>query len=241
MKFGVACPVVHAETVLSVGFDYVELPAASTFGDPSFDLAQIRDLPTPVTNMFFPGEIRIPKPIRNDYLSYVERMFARAESCGVEIMVVGSGGSRRAPDGYDVSRAEQDFVDVVADCQSVAERHGIRLAPESLNHLETNVWNDLGRLARALDEVQVAYTADTYHVLIEGQETDLIGQIPFRPAHIHLGNFARTPPTEDDIAVRDMVQHAIALGYDARLTLEARHDWDPDSLLRALKGIRALL
>ena len=241
MTFGVACKVDQAENVLAAGFDYVELGAATTFGDPKFDLESIRNLPTPVTNMFFPGEVLIPKPIRTDYLAYVEKMFERAASCGVELMVIGSGGSRRAPEGYDPARAEQDFVDVVDDCQAVADRFHIKLAPESLNHKETNVWNDLGQLARALDKVEVGYTVDTYHVLVEGQDHDLVGQIPFRPLHVHLGNLERTPPTEADTSVRAMVQHIIGLGYDARLTLEARHEWDHDTLVSALVGMRALL
>jgi sugar phosphate isomerase/epimerase len=241
MTFGVACKPEHAETVLAAGFDFVELGAASTFGDPKFDLESIRHLPTPVTNMFFPGEVLIPKPIRTEYVGYVERMFERAANYGVEIMVVGSGFSRRAPEGYDPVRAEQDFVDVIDDCQAVADRFIIKLAPESLNHKETNVWNDLGQLARALDKVEVGYTVDTYHVLVEGQDHDLLGQIPFRPLHVHLGNLERTPPTEADTSVRAMVQHIIGLGYDARLTLEARHEWDLESLQTALAGMKALL
>jgi hypothetical protein len=155
-------------------------------------------------------------------------------------MVVGSGNSRRAPDGYDPLLAEQDFIEVVADCQVIADRYGITLAPESLNHLETNVGYELGRLAKGLAARGVAYTVDSYHILVEGGQSDLVTQIPFAPAHVHLGNLPRTPPTPDDEDMIAIFRRLREVGYSGRFSLEARHEWTQEALERALADMRTL-
>jgi hypothetical protein len=137
------------------------------------------------------------------------------------------------------------------------------MAPESLTRLETNVGNDLGRLARLLKERGVAYTADSFHVLKEwefgtqgegrgtrdeGRGTRDEGpsdahwteQIPFAPAHIHIGDLPRNYPKAADPMMRGFARRIKELGYDGRISLECSLGELSTGLPAALKELHAL-
>lgn len=165
-------------------------------------------------------------------------------------MVVGSGGARRSPEGTDPSQAEAEFVSIAAEIQEMARPFGIVIAPESLNRSETNVGNDLAAFATALVAAGSGYTADSYHVLYEwradgGSEpaTDpefFAQQMPTKPDHVHLASAERVLPRGDDPELQAFAAQLRELGYDGRVSLEARHDGSPEALRDALDGMKAL-
>jgi sugar phosphate isomerase/epimerase len=159
-------------------------------------------------------------------------------------MVVGSGGSRRAPDGVSEDIAETRFVEVVEALQEMAGPYEIVIAPESLNRSETNVGNDLGALANRLRAAGASYTADLYHILYEanadGHAPDLVAQVPFAPAHVHLADLPRFAPDVDDPAVAAFARRLRELGYNARISLECRRPNPAEDLTKGLATMRAL-
>lgn len=260
MRFGVCCSLEQAETALKCGAEYVEPGALGFKGlEESWDPAPYRDLPIEATNLFFPGEIVLFGPNKSnptDVSDYISKTLERAASIGVQLMVIGSGNSRKAPaPGMPVSEANVQFVQLVQRVQREARQYGITIAPESLNRTETNVGNDLGWLANALAVAGAGFTADSFHVLYEwdanmreGQpdleapsEFHLIEQIPTTPSHVHFGDLPRSFPRASDPMMRAFCGRLNVLDYDARVSLECRWEDFERELPEALGEARTLL
>lgn len=230
MKYGICTSIGHYEKAKIAGFDYVEVAAAAFADRPAFDPDPYREAQVRVTNVFFPGRLNLSRDGKNPLLDYAELALARAAEIGVELMVIGSGATRKALDGRDPGDMFGGFVDLVAEIQALALPIGIRVTPESLKREETNVGNELRSLALALDTVGVGYTADSHHVLAEWVSDGGIGippnslwedQIPHAPQHVHLGDLARVSPWPDDSALRGFVRRLKDFRYEGRVSVEA--------------------
>jgi sugar phosphate isomerase/epimerase len=186
-------------------------------------------LTVPVTNVFFPGSIKLFGPEKTPYLEYARMVIARAAAAGVRLMVLGSGASRTAPAGLDPLESEAQFVSIAEELDGIAQSHGMRIAPESLGREETNVGTDLGRLARALNERGVGYTADAFHVLREWRKessdpapsTDFWREkLPFPPSHVHFASERARTLEPDDPHLVGFFSRLRELGYDGRVSFE---------------------
>jgi sugar phosphate isomerase/epimerase len=220
MRFGVcARDIGYAQEAIASGFDYAEFGAGYVLDHAK----EIRDawIPAPRTNLFFPGEVRLfiqPSPFEE----IARARIAAAASIGTEVMVIGSGGARRAPEDEVDATVDWDveFVKIVAAVQTIADEYSIRVAPESLNRKETNVGTRLARLAPLLVERGLAFTADSYHMLLEEEDWD--EAIPVAPQHVHISNRNRSAPSPTDEELIPFVQRLQALGYDGTVTIEGR-------------------
>ncbi|CAN5617269.1 hypothetical protein BH11ARM2_BH11ARM2_25920 [soil metagenome] len=241
MIYGVCAGIDEAETILAAGFEYLEMGLSQTAGDPSFDLARLRDIPIRAMNLFFPGSVRLYGREENDWRGYAERAIVRAAEIGVPVLVVGSGGSRRAPDA--TGDWEAAFVRVAATLQAIAKPYGITIAPESLTRAETNVGNDLRAYALALREAGVGYTADSFHILQEQPDLAKIpDEMPFLPTHVHLGSKGdRAVPTKDEPGFAAFAARLRELGYDGTASLECKRGKSVAELRDDLAQTRAAL
>ncbi|AIE87298.1 sugar phosphate isomerase/epimerase family protein [Fimbriimonas ginsengisoli] len=246
MKYGICSEFTGAANALAAGFDYVEVGATSFVALDPFDPAPYRAAHAEASNLFFPSSIRLFDSGSAPYLEYAEKVIGRASQIGIQVMVIGSGASRFAPEsGYD-----ERFAKIAAEVNAIAGRYGIKIAPESLNRTETNVGNDLGTFARILRDHGVGYTADTYHVLFEWAAEGGAGapsaqhwaeQIPFAPTHVHIANLPRFAPQPDDSMLHGFVDRLRELGYDSRVSLECMLPGaDVATLRHALDGLKAL-
>lgn len=247
MRFGVCGGLDLAPRVLTAGFDYIEVGASGFTMREDFEASEYRSLNAEACNLFFPGTIKLFGSDATPYLEYAQKAVDRAHAIGIRHMVIGSGNSRRAPEGIDPGEAERRFVEIVGEIADYARPRGIVIAPESLNRSETNVGNDLGRLAYALRARGAGYTADSYHVLYEWNadgglgEPDWETQIPFAPDHVHVGDLPRNAPEPNDPLVLGFAARLRALGYDGRISLEARRRDDSDEeLRRVLANLREI-
>lgn len=246
MRFGVCCQLQQAAQVLSAGFDYVELPAGASFagpGEPDWQL--LSDVHVEATNLFVAGDLKMVGPERGDIRGYAERVISRAARAGVKVMVIGSGGARKSPAGFDLDQAEDEFVQAAAWCQEIATPLGVTIAPESLVPEETNVGNYLGDFARLLARKGVAYTADSYHVLNQpgnspGEPGYWEAELPFLPAHVHLGDRPRNWPKRDDPEILGFSARLMELGYEGRISLECRWENFEEELSRALDEVKVI-
>jgi sugar phosphate isomerase/epimerase len=247
MRFGVCCGIEDAEIVLGAGFDYIELGANNLSDDPN----KYSGMPVEATNLFFPGTVRLFGREATPYLEIAKATVDRAAGIGVKTMVIGSGGSRRAPDGVDMEVAEREFLLIAAAIGDHARPYGITIAPESLNRSETNIGNDLGCLARGLQYAGVGYTADSYHVLYEWHADDPTDpypskehwedQIPFAPSHVHIADLPRYAPKPGDPMMQGFANRLLELKYDGRVSLEYRRGTDFEAELhRALLDLKVL-
>ncbi len=105
------------------------------------------------------------------------------------------------------------------------------------------------RLARLLHERGVEYTADSFHVLKEWDfehpgtvptAEHWVEQIPFKPAHIHIGDLPRNYPKADDPMMQGFAKRLREVGYDGRISLECSLGELETGLPAALKELRAL-
>lgn len=243
MRFGVCCSLDKAPAALRAGADYVELPAWPLASDAEYAQA-LRDLPVEATNLFFPSGMRLSDDLEA-CLRHGRIVVARAEELGIDVCVVGSGAARRSLEGNEIDGL-QTFVDAVGAIAQASAKD--RLAPESLNRDETNVGVDLRDLAERLKAVGVGYTADSYHVLREWRsggeavpfDTLWETQIPYAPAHVHLGNVDRYPPSLGEPSHPTFFNRLKALGYDARMSLECRWEDFDSELGPALTTLRQM-
>lgn len=226
MRIGLCCDPSEGPAALAAGYDYVEFGAAATE-------------PSETTFLFFPSDVKIYGP-EADALERGKAIIDRAVARGVQLMALGSGGVRRAPEGMAIEDAEEIFYDLAAALDAYAQTLGIRVAPESLDPVETTVGTSLPDLAEALHQRGCSYTADTYHAL---RQTDTPvadlefwrWQVPYKPAHVHLGPYDRSVPKGDDPSLRAFAARLRELGYDGRASLECRREGIPDvSALREL-------
>ena len=98
MKFGICGGLELAEPMFAAGFDYLEVGATGFAMRDDFDPSEYRRCRVEAANLFFPSSVRLFGPEPTDTTEYIETLLARAEAIGVETLVIGSGGSRRAPD-----------------------------------------------------------------------------------------------------------------------------------------------
>ena len=127
-----------------------------------------------ICNIFFSGSIKIAGPVvdENRVLSYANTVFSRAKKAGVHFIVLGSGGARRIPDGYDVQKAQADFVLLCRKLAIVAEKYSIMIALESLEATETNFiisLKDAAAVVRAVSHPNFKLNADIFHMMREGE------------------------------------------------------------------------
>lgn len=125
-------------------------------------------------NILFPSKMKIAGPDVNVpvVLAYVDSVFLRAEQAGVNHVILGSGGSRRIPDGYDPKKAQADFTVLCGKLALLAQKHHIMLVLESLETVETNFLlsvKSIAEVARAVNNPNFKINADIFHMLREGE------------------------------------------------------------------------
>ena len=130
-------------------------------------------------NVFFPGNIKIAGPDvdENRVLSYADTILSRAKKAGIPCIVLGSGGPRRLPDGYDASKSKNDFISLCKKLAIVAGKYGVMIALESLQSSETNFLNTVksaAEIVRAVNHPNFRLNADIFHMMRENESPQSI-------------------------------------------------------------------
>jgi D-psicose/D-tagatose/L-ribulose 3-epimerase len=119
VKVGYCTGLKNLEAAKAAGFDYVELSATeiAALTDDEFAAAAARikalGMPTPAANLFLPATLKVTGPDvhPDEQMQHVHKAFTRLATLGTEIVVFGSGGARRVPDGFSQSDALSQLVD----------------------------------------------------------------------------------------------------------------------------------
>ena len=125
-------------------------------------------------NIFFPGGLKIAGPVVDErqVLAYADTVLSRAQQAGMQFIVLGSGGARRIPDGYDAKKAQDDFALLCKKLAMVAQKYHIMIALESLEKTETNFLVTLtaaAEVVRAVNHPNFKLNADIFHMMREGE------------------------------------------------------------------------
>ena len=254
MKIGVCSSIEKAYIAVKAGYDYAELNlknvAAMTEDEFKAYVDQKNSLgiASPCFNMFCPSAIKLTVNVDTQALSnYAQIAFSRAEEMGAEIVVIGSSGSRKVPEGYDFTAAKESFVRSLALLDSYARRHNIKLAIEPLRVKETNFINTLAEgaeICSLLGSDNVGCTLDLFHFDQNGEPISDIQKYSEFIFHTHLArrNVDRRIPTLDERAeVEEFLNALDAIGYKGKMSLEG--EFYPDfesSIVAAMQLFRAI-
>lgn len=203
-----------------------------TVDDPTFgkNLQSFSRLKTKIyaLNIFMPGDMKLVGPQVNEeaIVSYARGAFARCQRAGIKLIVWGSGGARRVPEGFDAIVARSQFITIARKVAVVAKEYGITLALENLNSTETNFINTLADALKVVKEVNhpnFLLCADIYHMLMENEPPAVLEQT--KKYLIHCDIAEREGRTAPGVHGQDFVPYLRALkkvGYRNAIILECR-------------------
>ncbi len=235
VKLGVCTQVDNAEKVKAAGGDYVELSVSNFLiplkSDAEFEsnLMQAKASPLPVysCNGFFPRDIKLTGPDRDHALAlrYAETAFRRAQMIGIKRIVLGSGGARDYPQGYDRETAIGEFVDLLKQMGPIAAKYGVVVAIEPLNSKESVFLNTVAEgvaIVKRVDHKNIRCLADFYHMMLEGEGPEIIVREKKYICHCHVAEIDRSVPKAGSA---DLAPYYAALrkaNYKGGLSIEAR-------------------
>ena len=237
------------------GFDYIEanVPAFVKPSDPEsafeegLEAFRAAGLPVESANLFLPRELRCtgPDAVPQDRIAeYAETVCRRLARAGVPILVFGSGGARKLPDGWPKEKADEQFVSLLSRIGPIAERHGVKIAVEPLARVECNYINTVDEgaaLARASGSPAVGVLADCYHWARNEESADTIIAAKDRLLHAHLATMpSRKAPGVEPYDFAPFFRALAAAGYDARVSIEGGLP-PPESRVEGLRAALGIL
>lgn len=233
MRIGMCAPLDRAATVASLGFDYLEPTVVSitALDEASFSRLLREAEKAPIRceafNTLFPRSLMIVGPDADDErtAAYLEKALARVAVLGASILVVGSGPSRKVPEGWDVARGMRQFENALRRVGDEAARRGITAVIEPLNKGETNIVHTVaeGRaLAERVAHPSVELLADFYHMRLASEDMwNLVRAGPLlRHAHIANPDGRRFPRRRDEDRYDEFFAALAAIGYRGMLSVE---------------------
>lgn len=234
MKFGVCTAIENAEVAKEAGFDFIEPTVRSLRAeDPDFDAIRApydaAPLPTPVFNVFVPGDIRLTGPDVDwqRVADYLETAIGRVAAVGGKNIVFGSGGARRVPDGFPQEEANSQLVKFLQRAGDVAARNDVTIVIEPLNVRESNIVNSVPEgmeLARRADHPRVRLLADLYHMMMDDEPLANVSTCAEWIEHVHVADSDRGAPGTGSYPYEEFFRRLHASGYDGRISVECR--WD---------------
>jgi sugar phosphate isomerase/epimerase len=222
------------ESAQAAGFDYVETNASkvAALTDEDFEklaaqVAQLR-IPLAASMSFVPGAIKLTGPDVDParQMAYATTTLGRLKRLGVKVVVLGSGGARRAPDGFPKDEAVNQLADFCRRVAPVARANGITIVVEPLRKQETNIINTVREglaLVRAVDRPEIKLLVDYYHLAEEGENADVIADAGPLLAHTHIANPQGRvyPRSAGEADYGPFFANLCKIGYSGRMSVEA--------------------
>ena len=251
MQFGVCGGPDLARIAKEEGYDYFEWSVGGLLHPRESEdvfqaaLAEARavGLPCPAVNVFIPADLKItgPEVNRQALEAFAETALRRAEIAGVEVIVFGSGGARRIPDGFDAAQGWQQMVSFARWLGPAAEKHHVTIAIEHLNKTETNLINtaeEAAELIREVNHPNIRLLVDGYHWAKDQNAASGIVNNASLIVHAHIATAEgrRTPRPEDPCTpFFDVLRKA---GYNGRLSFEGSLQNPREELAQAIQIMR---
>lgn len=253
MRIGLCTSIDNIGLVEKLGFDYIEPSVVSldAYDDEAFeeliDSIEKYSISPEAFNVLFPGGYNLTgSDIDYDKItSHIDRSLDKVKRLGGRVVVFGSGGARRIPEGYDYEEGWKDLLKVAKLVGDIAGKYDIIIAMEPLNKSETNLLNSVEegiRFVRELDHDNVKLLADFYHMRVEDEDMSLLegaGDIIFH-THIAKGEGRTYPLSRDEDIYEDLFNSLKTANYKGRMSIEgSSEDIEGDSKI-ALKLLREL-
>jgi len=235
-QLGVATSMSNDTTLARSGYTFMVETVGNTvspkFSDEQFaaQLITFRNLRVPIyaINIFIPGELKLVGPLVNEkaILDYTRNVFERSQQAGIKLIVWGSGGARRMPEGYSKEKATQEFVSIARKVSEQATQYDITLALENLNTQETNFINTVAEALQIVKQVNhknFKLCADIYHMLRENEPASVLLQTKGYLVHCDVAEKEnRTPPGTMGDDFTAYLKALKKIGYVGAIVLESR-------------------
>lgn len=235
MKIGICGGFDLLEKAAKAGYDYLEptVVSVAALSDLEFEALRARVASAPIPcdafNVLLPGDLKVvgPEADSDKIAEYFERALPRVASLGAKIVVFGSGGARRLPDGWGESAGLRQYAAAAATAAAIAERLGMIIVVEPLNRTETNLINDLDTglaIVRQAARRGLKLLADFYHMRMENEDFSSIDRAgpELRHAHIARNVDRAAPHAAEEDRYDAFFAHLSAIGYHGRLSVEAK-------------------
>jgi sugar phosphate isomerase/epimerase len=171
-------------------------------------------------NGFLPGDLKITGPAVDleRLKTYVARACERAKCVGSSVIVWGSGGSRKIPDGWDRAKAEEQYVAALRLAGPIAAAQGLTLALEPLPTRETNIANTTveakGYIRKAGAE-GISLMVDLRHFTTMNEPLENLDACKDLLVHSHVGD-----PLSNPDRLKQQLGRLKANGFSARMSIE---------------------
>ncbi len=251
VQVGLCTPLKDIDAAKAAGFDYVELGTSeiTALPDAEFEsaLARIKQLGllVPVTNLFLPATLKVtgPEIDRDAQTRYVQKAFARLSRLGVGIVVFGSGGARRVPDGFPKEDAFKQLVEFGRRAATEAQSHNITIAIEPLRRQETNIINSAAEgleLVNAINHPNFQLMIDFYHLASENEDPAIVLRAREHIRHLHVANPQGRvyPLVWEEYNYAPFFANLRTIGYDKRISVEASTKDFPGEAPKAIALLR---
>lgn len=216
------------------GFDYIELPVTRVVAldEAGFDalLDGLSDAPVKCEclNLLFPPDMKVIGPDTDDaaICAHLSLAFERMSRLGAEIVVFGSGRTRRIPEGFSHERAEEQFLSLLQTLEDYAAKYGITVV---LEHLNSNECNFITTVRQGYDLIKkvglphIKMLIDYYHMKVENEDESIIDQMDADILrHMHFADpDGRTFPVPHKAEeYKKFFSRIRKIGYDQRLSME---------------------
>ena len=233
MRYGGTITPQQLPRLADLGFDFAEMAVHFLAPEsPEEELAPLRDQlqASPVKveawNVLLPSDLKITGP-RVDHARvsrYLYTALARISAVGGKLVVFGSGGARRAPDGFPLDRAREQVLEFLEFAAEMAMERDLTIAIEPLHREADNLINTIAQavaLAREAAHPRVRVLADNFLSLKEEEPLEEVTRAGPWLAHIHICNGQRRPPGTGGADPRPYLAAAKQAGYDGRVSIEA--------------------
>ncbi len=204
MKFGVCIGtnVENMKIAKALGYDYVECHSQEIANKPLEHIEEMKAVGIPVlaANCFI--GLRVVGEERDDaaIAEYLELLFSRASYLGLSVLVFGSSGARRIPEGMSLEEGRGQIVSFLKNLVApVAEKYNIPVAIEPLRPAECNAINTVAEgieIARVVDSPYVKVLADVKHMYEQNEDFKWLYDYKDWIIHAHTSN--PVPPAELD-------------------------------------------
>jgi sugar phosphate isomerase/epimerase len=235
MKFGIVTSLGNAVSIKDT-VDYIEenvkrflVPDQQQKAfEECLTTAERSEIPVRAACGFIPGDMKSVGPDRDMHklLAWAETAFTRARKAGTEIIVYGSGGSRRIPDGFSKQKAEEQFAQILSEMAPLAQESGVTIVIEPLNTRETNLVNSLAEGAEIVSRVShpnVQLLADIYHMAAENEPPEEISKFGSIIKHAHLAEKeGRAAPGTAQFDFVPYFQALRQVSYDSMISIECK-------------------
>ena len=237
MKLGICAGLKDFDKIKAAkdaGFDYIETNFSAFANASDEDRAAFveclrkNDIKCEAMNCFIGLKVVGNEFDEKAVKEYIDRAFdvcSRYTDC--EIVVFGSGGARKVPEGFDKAKAMEQFEYVCREfVEPACAKHGKYTAIENLNKGETNILNtdaEINALVNKMGLPHVKLLSDNYHMAREDEPYDVIRTFGKNLVHAHIANPEGRlfPQPEDKHDYAPFFDAMKAIGYDKRVSVEA--------------------